>query len=73
MWPAGLDRNGYDKSKCTQEFEAYKSCKMREVCPKRSLLCTLGKPQTQGAIMCLWLQGDSRLQRRLEAQKGKGK
>ena len=28
---AGLDRNGYDKSKCEEEFELYKQCKKHEV------------------------------------------
>ena len=28
---AGLDRNGYDKSKCEEEFESYKQCKKHEV------------------------------------------
>jgi hypothetical protein len=28
---AGLDRNGYDKSLCQDEFEAYKACKRLEV------------------------------------------
>lgn len=28
--PSGLDKNGYDKSKCEDFFEAYKACKTRE-------------------------------------------
>ena len=28
---AGLDRNGYDKSKCEDMFDLYRDCKKREV------------------------------------------
>ena len=30
-WPAGLDRNGYDRNACRAEFDAYKDCKQKEV------------------------------------------
>ena len=28
---AGLDKNGYDKSKCEDVFDLYRECKKREV------------------------------------------
>lgn len=28
---SGLDKNGYDKSKCKAQFDAYKQCKKEEV------------------------------------------